>query len=128
MPAFTRWPCLPVVLHAPGLCPERVTNVPLSRRETRNVPLPLGLIVHVRLLVSIAQGLPHDPWSVTVIVAEKRLLWPLFLPLPLPPGSARPAVASASAPAINTTDMSIRFIIWQMPNRRRTCGALGLQR
>src|SRR3954454_9506084 len=60
-PAVTRWPCLPVVSHAPGLCPASVTNVPLSFRVTRNVPLPAGLTVHVRLLVSVAHGLPHEP-------------------------------------------------------------------
>src|SRR5436190_2297773 len=109
-PALTRWPCFPVVSHAPGLWPASVTNVPLSWRPTRNVPLPFGLMLHVRLLVSVAQPLPHVPLSVTVIWAEKRVLWPLFLPLPFPPGSASPAAASASAAASNTAVVSSRFI------------------
>src|SRR5262249_37429323 len=60
-PATSSLPCFPVASHAPGLCPASVTNVPLSRRVTRKVPLPLGLTLHVRLLVSVAHGLPQEP-------------------------------------------------------------------
>src|SRR5437660_8368915 len=101
MPAVTRWPCFAVLLHALGLGPPLVKNVPLSLRVTRNVPSLFCLTLQVRMLVSVAQALLQVPLSGTTISAEKRLC-PAFLALPFPPGSAKPAVASARTPARRT--------------------------
>src|SRR6266511_2897641 len=109
MPAFTRLPCFPVVSQAPGLFPATVKKVPLSLRVTRKVPFWFFLTLHLRVLVSVAHLTPHVPLSSTTTSAEKRL-WPSFLPLPLPPGSARPAVASTRMPATSKSGMTMRRI------------------
>jgi hypothetical protein len=63
-------------LHASGLCPATVTNVPRSNAVRRYEPSAFLWTVYVRFAVSFAQTLPlHVPLSGDVIVVVYLNPW-----------------------------------------------------
>jgi hypothetical protein len=81
-PALTSRRCLPFGLHAPGLWPAFVRNVPRSFRVSVYEPSLLRPPLERALLVSTAQRLLHEPWS-SVTTSYVPILAVMALPLPV---------------------------------------------
>src|SRR5438128_12017824 len=72
-PARIVWPLFGPLLHAPGLGPAFVTNVPWTRRVKRKLPSSFRLTLKSLLTVSVAQLLPQEPLSSRSTVTDVAL-------------------------------------------------------